>query len=93
MRAAVFSHTPKAHTGRAAGVGPCCRTKRKRVLFMGDDRIQDAKGRAKEAIGSVTGNDDLKNKGKTDQAKASIKGKVGDVVDGVKDKVDEITNR
>lgn len=60
---------------------------------MGDDRIQDAKGRAKEAIGSVTGNDDLKNKGKTDQAKASIKGKVGDVVDGVKDKVDDITNR
>ncbi|GAC1305327.1 MAG: hypothetical protein NVSMB16_00810 [Acidimicrobiales bacterium] len=57
---------------------------------MGDDRVQDAKGRAKEAIGSVTGNDDLKNKGKSDQTKAAIKGKVGDVVDTVKDKVDDI---
>jgi len=60
---------------------------------MGDDRVQDAKGRAKEAIGSVTGNDDLKNKGKSDQSKAAIKGKVGDVVDTVKDKVDEVTHR
>ena len=58
---------------------------------MGDDRVQDAKGRAKEAIGSVTGNDDLKEKGKSDQTKAAIKGKVGDVVDTVKDKVDDIT--
>ncbi len=57
---------------------------------MGDDRVQDAKGRAKEAIGSVTGNDDLKDKGKSDQTKAAIKGKVGDVVDTVKDKVDDM---
>ncbi|GAC1592607.1 MAG: hypothetical protein NVS3B21_12490 [Acidimicrobiales bacterium] len=57
---------------------------------MGDDRVQDAKGRAKEAIGSVTGNDDLKDKGKSDQTKAAIKGKIGDVVDTVKDKVDDI---
>ena len=33
------------------------------------NRAQDAKARAKEAAGSITGNDDLKNKGKTDQAK------------------------
>ena len=65
----------------------------RKVTQMGDDRVQDAKGRAKEAIGSVTGNDDLKNKGKSDQTKASIKGKIGDVVDTVKDKVDDVTNR
>ncbi len=60
---------------------------------MGDDNVQDLKGRAKEAIGGATGDEDLENKGKTDQTKASIKGKVGDVVDGVKDKVDDLTNR
>jgi len=37
------------------------------------NRAQDAKGRVKEAAGRVTGNRDLKNKGKTDQAKAGAK--------------------
>ncbi|CAN5632130.1 hypothetical protein BH18ACT1_BH18ACT1_14970 [soil metagenome] len=60
---------------------------------MGDDNVQDLKGRAKEAIGGATGDEDLENKGKTDQTKASIKGKVGDAVKGVKDKVDDLTNR
>lgn len=60
---------------------------------MGDDRVQDAKGRAKEAIGDLTGNEDLENKGKADQAKASVKEKAGDVVDAVKDKVDDIKGK
>ncbi len=54
---------------------------------MGDDRVQDAKGRAKEAIGDLTSNEDLENKGKSDQAKASVKGKIGHAVDTVKDKI------
>ncbi len=45
----------------------------------------DIKGRAKEAIGAVTDDDDLKREGKTDQAAGSIKGKVDDAVDKVKD--------
>ena len=57
---------------------------------MGDDKIQDLKGKAKEAVGDVTGNEDLENKGKTDQAKASVKDAVGKVVDTVKDKVDDV---
>ena len=64
---------------------------------MGDDRVQDAKGRVKEAVGDLTGNEDLENKGKVDQAKASVKGaagdakeKAGDVVDAFKDKVDDV---
>ncbi|CAN5147339.1 hypothetical protein BH18ACT4_BH18ACT4_11380 [soil metagenome] len=57
---------------------------------MGDDRVQDAKGRGKEAIGKLTDNEDLENKGKTDQAKASVKGKIGDAVDTAKDKIDDI---
>ena len=34
---------------------------------------QDARGRVKEAEGSLTANRDLKNKGVTDQAKADMK--------------------
>jgi uncharacterized protein YjbJ (UPF0337 family) len=37
------------------------------------NRAQEAKGRAKEAAGSMTGNRDLKNKGVSDQAKAEMK--------------------
>ena len=43
----------------------------------------DVKGKAKEAAGDLTGNDDLKNEGKADQAK----GKVKDAVDKVADKL------
>jgi len=45
----------------------------------------DAKGRVKEATGNLTGDDDLKNEGKGDQAA----GKVKDVADSAKDKVDD----
>lgn len=59
-----------------------------------DDRIgnktEDMKGRAKEAAGAATGNDDLKAEGKTDQTKAGVKDKVEDVKDKVKNKVDDI---
>ena len=34
---------------------------------------QDIKGKAKEAIGTVTGDDSLRNEGKADQGKASLK--------------------
>jgi uncharacterized protein YjbJ (UPF0337 family) len=49
---------------------------------------QDLKGRAKEAAGSVTGDDDLKNEGRADQAEAAVKKageKVKDAVDDIKD--------
>jgi uncharacterized protein YjbJ (UPF0337 family) len=45
--------------------------------------VDDAKGRAKEAVGDVTGDDELKNEGKVDRGK----GKVKDAVDNVADKV------
>jgi uncharacterized protein YjbJ (UPF0337 family) len=43
---------------------------------------QDVKGKVKEAAGKATGNDRLKNKGKTDQKKASVK-KTGEKVKDV----------
>ena len=43
---------------------------------------QDVKGKAKEAAGRATGNRKMQNKGKTDQAKASVK-KTGEKVKDV----------
>ena len=57
---------------------------------MGDDRVQDLKGRAKEAAGDLTGNEDLERKGQSDQAKASLKDKVGKVANTVKGKIDDL---
>ncbi|MCB0860576.1 MAG: CsbD family protein [Solirubrobacterales bacterium] len=54
---------------------------------MSEHRTEDAKGRAKEAAGAVTGDKDLKKEGKADQASASAKGKLESAVDKVKDKI------
>ncbi len=51
--------------------------------------LDDAKGRAKEATGSLTGDDELKREGKTDRAA----GKAKDAVDGAKDKVKDVLHR
>ncbi|MDQ3630924.1 MAG: CsbD family protein [Actinomycetota bacterium] len=52
---------------------------------MGDGSADDAKGRVKEATGTLTGDDDLKNEGKVDQASGTVKDKVGDAADKAKD--------
>ena len=57
---------------------------------MADDRVDDLKGRAKEAAGDLTGNEDLQREGEADQAGASVKEKVNKVADAVKDKVDDL---
>jgi uncharacterized protein YjbJ (UPF0337 family) len=46
-----------------------------------------AKGRIKEAAGSLTGDKDLKNEGKVDQASGDIKDKVTGAIDSVKEKL------
>jgi uncharacterized protein YjbJ (UPF0337 family) len=48
----------------------------------------DLKGRAKEAVGDLTDNEDMKREGKIDQAS----GKVKETVDDVKDKVKDVLN-
>lgn len=57
-----------------------------------DDKAEnqgtDIKGRAKEAAGSITGDEELKNEGRADQAEASVKKageKVKDAIGDVKD--------
>jgi uncharacterized protein YjbJ (UPF0337 family) len=61
-----------------------------RVSMGIDDKAEnqgtDIKGRAKEAAGSITGDDELKAEGRGDQAEASVK-KAGE---NVKDAVDDV---
>ena len=53
---------------------------------------EELKGRAKEAAGAATDDDDLKREGKMDQASASVKDKVGDAVDKVKETARDLTD-
>lgn len=54
---------------------------------MGDapDNKDEAKGRVKEAAGSLTGDDDLKREGKVDKAVGGVKDTVDKAADKVKD--------
>lgn len=53
----------------------------------GDGKVDEAKGRLKEAAGDLTDNDSLKDEGRVDRAAGSVKDKVGDAADKVKDVV------
>ncbi len=54
---------------------------------MSDHKADEAKGRAKEAAGALTGDDEMKKEGKVDQAAASAKKKVEGAVDSIKEKL------
>ncbi len=56
---------------------------------MDDKHIDEGKGRVKEAAGALTGDDSLKNEGKVDRAKSSVK----DAVDKVGDKASDVLSR
>ena len=53
-----------------------------------DKNMDEGKGRLKEAAGSLTDDQDLKNEGKGDRAVASAKDKVDKLADRVKDTLD-----
>jgi uncharacterized protein YjbJ (UPF0337 family) len=48
---------------------------------MTDKSIDKAKGRVKEAAGALTGDRRLKNEGRSDQAKSSVKNAVDKIAD------------
>jgi uncharacterized protein YjbJ (UPF0337 family) len=55
---------------------------------MADDgKLDDAKGRVKQAAGDITDDDSLKNEGRVDRASGSVKDAVGGAADKVKDVV------
>ena len=51
---------------------------------MSDGSMDKAKGHTKEAIGDLTGDEELKDEGKVDRASGTVKDKVGGVADKVK---------
>jgi uncharacterized protein YjbJ (UPF0337 family) len=55
---------------------------------MSDGTKDDLKGRTKEAAGSLTDDQSLKNEGKVDRAS----GKLKDAVGGASDKVKDVVN-
>ena len=56
------------------------------------EKLDDLKGRAKEAAGDLTDDKDLQREGKIDQGKAEVKDTVGNVTDKIGDKIKDITN-
>ena len=52
---------------------------------MGDGKGDDLKGRVKEAAGDLYDDDELKREGKIDRATGTVKDKVGDASDKLKD--------
>jgi uncharacterized protein YjbJ (UPF0337 family) len=52
---------------------------------MADDgRLDEAKGRAKEAVGDLTDDDSMKGEGKVDRAAGETKSAVGTIADKIK---------
>jgi uncharacterized protein YjbJ (UPF0337 family) len=51
------------------------------------EKMDQAKGRVKEAAGNISGDKDLEREGKVERTAGEVKEKVGDAIDTVKDKV------
>jgi uncharacterized protein YjbJ (UPF0337 family) len=60
-------------------------TEDQKEAVMPDKNIDTAIGRVKEAIGTLTGNKRLKDEGRVDQAKGSVKDAVDKVADALTD--------
>jgi uncharacterized protein YjbJ (UPF0337 family) len=56
-------------------------------------KADDIKGRAKEAAGAATNDDELRREGKADQAAGAVKDKAEKAKDWVEDKVDDARDR
>ena len=55
-----------------------------------EDKADQLKGNAKEALGNVTDNESLANEGKADQLIGSAKEKLSKAGDAIKDKANEV---
>ena len=56
-------------------------------------KMDDLKGRAKEAAGDLTDDDELRREGKADRAAGAVKDKAEKAKDWVEDKVDDARDR
>jgi uncharacterized protein YjbJ (UPF0337 family) len=64
----------------------------RKEIDMGD-KADEMKGRAKEAAGDLTDNDEMKREGKVDRMTSTAKEKAEDAVDKVRDKVKDVLDR
>ena len=69
---------------RASGYGSFETLNETKETHMGDGTTDDLKGRVKEAGGDLTGDKELKNEGKVDQASGKAKDAVGGAADKLK---------
>lgn len=60
---------------------------------MGEEKIEDLKGRVKEAAGDLTDDEKLKREGKVDQASAKVKEKIGDAADKIEEGVEAVKDK
>jgi uncharacterized protein YjbJ (UPF0337 family) len=58
-----------------------------------EGKFDDAKGRAKEAVGDLTDDDSMKREGKVDRAGGTVKDKAADAADTVEGAVDKVKDR
>jgi uncharacterized protein YjbJ (UPF0337 family) len=56
-----------------------------------DGKIDELKGRVKEAAGAMTDNDNLRNEGQVDQAKGKVKQSIDKAAEKVKGAIDQVT--
>jgi uncharacterized protein YjbJ (UPF0337 family) len=56
-----------------------------------DGKVDELKGRAKEAAGAVTDNEKLRAEGRADQAKGKVKQSIDKAADKVKNAIDQVT--
>ncbi len=54
---------------------------------MAGGRTDEVKGRVKEAAGVLTGDEELKQEGRADQAVGKVKQKIDEIIDKVKEAV------
>jgi uncharacterized protein YjbJ (UPF0337 family) len=62
------------------------------IIMSDNPKVDEAKGRVKEAAGDLTDDPKLKREGKMDRAGAKVKEKTGEAVDRVKEKMNEVAN-
>jgi uncharacterized protein YjbJ (UPF0337 family) len=55
--------------------------------------IDEAKGRAKQAVGDITDDDDMRREGKVDEHAGKMKDKVGGLKDKAEDAIDSVKDR
>ena len=58
-----------------------------------EGKMDKGKGRVKEAVGDLTDNESLKNKGRADKAGGSVKEKAGQAADKVEETVDRVKDK